>query len=117
MDYDEDVRFIVAPILEKMGYEVVGVANGAGAFRAAASQRFHLALVDINMPDMGEREAILQMRNLNPRLPVILLTDSPRGPDKELREATEGCIFKPLRPAQLKLVVKSVLEGQGQEEA
>ena len=49
VDYDEDIRFIVAPILEKMGYEVVGVRSGPDAIRAAASKRFHLALVDIKV--------------------------------------------------------------------
>lgn len=116
VDYDEDVSFIVAPILEKMGYEVVGVANGPEAIRAAASQRFHLALVDIKMPDMREREAIRRMRNLNPRLPLILITDSPDWADAELREATQEFLYKPLRPAQLKLTIERVLGGAGQEE-
>ena len=116
VDYDEDIRFIVAPILEKMGYEVVGVRSGPDAIRAAASKRFHLALVDIKIPDIGERSAIRQMRKLNPRLPLILITDSLHSASAKLREATQEFLYKPLRPAQLKLTIERVLGGAGQEE-
>jgi CheY-like chemotaxis protein len=110
IDDEEDFRFILSRTLEKEGYWVQAVETGAEAVRAMESQKFDLALVDIKMPEMGGRETIEEIRKLDPQLPVLLVTGSPDWPDRELRAATQGWIYKPFRLAQLRSMVRKVLE-------
>ncbi|MFQ5886432.1 MAG: response regulator [Anaerolineae bacterium] len=114
IDDDEDFRFILTRTLEKEGYGVQAVGSGAEAMQAMKSQRFDLALVDIKMPEMGGRETVKEIRKLDPQLPVLLVTGSPDWPDRELRAATQGWIYKPFRLAQLRSMVRKLLEEASQ---
>lgn len=112
IDDDEDFRFILTRTLEKEGYLVQAVGSGAEAIEALKSQNFDLALVDIKMPEMGGRETVKEIRKLDPQLPVLLVTGSPDWPDRELRAAAQGWIYKPFRLAQLRSMVQKLLEGE-----
>jgi len=114
IDDDEDFRFILARTLEKEGYLVQAVGSGPKAMEALKSQKFDLALVDIKMPEMGGRETVKEIRKLDPQLPVLLVTGSPDWPDAELRDATQGWIYKPFRLAQLRSMVRKLLEEPSQ---
>jgi two-component system NtrC family response regulator len=109
VDDDEDICYIVTRTLEKMGYEVLSARSGLEAIRAAANQRFCLALVDIKMPDMGGQEAITKMHEYDPQMPVILMTGSPDWLDWKLRMACQGCLYKPFRLEQLRAMIEAVL--------
>jgi len=110
IDDDEDFRFILTRTLEKEGYRVQAVGSGAEALEALKSQRFDLALVDIKMPEMGGRETVKEIRKLDPQLRVLLVTGSPDWPDRELRAVAQGWIYKPFRLAQLRSMVRKLLE-------
>lgn len=115
IDDDKDFRFILSRTLGKEGYRVQAVKSGAEAIWAMNNQKFDLALVDIKMPEMGGRETIKEIRKLDPQLPVLLVTGSPDWPDRELRTATQGCIYKPFKLAQLRSMIRKVLEHPPQE--
>ena len=114
IDDDEDFRFILTRTLEKEGYLVQAVGSGAEAIEALKRQRFDLSLVDIKMPEMGGRETVKEIRELDPQLPVLLVTGSPDWPDRELRAAAQGWIYKPFRLDQLRSMVRKLLEEPSQ---
>jgi len=114
IDDEEDFRFIITRTLEKEGYLVQAVGSGPEAIEALKSQNFDLVLVDIKMPEMGGRETVKEIRKLDPQLPVLLVTGSPDWPDAELRAATQGWIYKPFRLAQLRSMVRKLLEEPSQ---
>lgn len=109
IDDDEDFRFIITRALEKEGYRAQAAGSGAEAVEALKSQNFDLALVDMKMPEMGGRETVKEIRQLDPQLPVLLVTGSPDWPDRELQSATQGWIDKPFTLAQLRSMVREVL--------
>jgi len=109
VDDDEDLCYIITRTLEKMGYEVLAVASGPEAILAMTSQRFCLALVDINTPDVKRREAILRMRQYDPQMPVVLMTGSPGWPDAELQMTCQERLHMPFRLEELRSIVKSAL--------
>lgn len=111
VDDDPDMRFIMVRALEKLGYQVEAVEDGLTAIKATASQKFHLALVDIKMPGMGGLETIKAIRQISPQMPILIVTGSPDWPDPQLRAATQGCIYKPFRLEQLRSTVEKILEG------
>ena len=114
IDDDEDLRFIITRALEKEGYLVQAVGSGTEVIEALKSQIFDLALVDIKMPEMGGRETVKEIRKLDPQLPVLLVTGSPDWPDAELKATTQGWIYKPFRLAQLRSMVRKLLEEPSQ---
>jgi len=114
IDDDEDFRLILTHTLEKEGYRVQAVGSGAEAIEALKSQKFDLSLVDIKMPEMGGRETVKEIRKLDPQLPVLLVTGSPDLPDRELRAQAQGWIYKPFRLAQLRSMVRKLLEEASQ---
>ena len=52
---DPDIRFILQKSLEKIGYRIQAVESGLGGLEAIRGERFHLAIVNLRMPEMGAR--------------------------------------------------------------
>ena len=61
----DDERHIVRLIqvnLERQGYEIVTAFTGEEALAKLFSQRFDLAVIDADLPDMAGREVIARIR-------------------------------------------------------
>ncbi|MCB0318117.1 MAG: type II/IV secretion system protein [Bdellovibrionales bacterium] len=73
---DEDVRRILALLLEKEMFEVIEAENGLAALNAVYEHNPTLVLCDLMMPVMDGREFLLKMQSNNDtsKIPVIILT-------------------------------------------
>jgi len=109
---DPDMRFIIQKGLEKIGYRVQTVASGLEGLEAIRSEKFHLALVNLRMPEMGGEEAISEIRKIEPQIPVVVVTGSPGWPAKELKAQIQGLIYKPFRLKELRSLVHDLLEAK-----
>jgi signal transduction histidine kinase/ligand-binding sensor domain-containing protein/CheY-like chemotaxis protein len=92
--------------LEKMGYKVDIVNNGAEAVAAWESGRYHLILMDCQMPVMDGYQATREIRSREPRgarIPVVALTaDAMSGAERACLEAgMDGYLTKPLDRGRL----------------
>jgi ligand-binding sensor domain-containing protein/signal transduction histidine kinase/CheY-like chemotaxis protein/HPt (histidine-containing phosphotransfer) domain-containing protein len=91
--------------LEKMGYKVDIVSNGADAVAAWEAGRYHLILMDCQMPVMDGYQAAreIRLREGASRIPIIALTaDAMKGAEEQCREAgMDGYLTKPLDRARL----------------
>jgi two-component system, sensor histidine kinase RpfC len=97
---------ILRRILEMAGHQVVVVTDGASAMEALGLERFDLALMDINMPEMSGYEVtkLYRMEHLSePRLPIIALTaDGTSETERLCREAgLDAVLTKPVEANQL----------------
>jgi len=78
MDDEPVIRAVVTHMLERLGYEVETVADGAQALESyrKASQsgrRFDLTVMDLTIPGgMGGREAVAKLREIDPSARVIV---------------------------------------------
>jgi signal transduction histidine kinase/ActR/RegA family two-component response regulator len=78
MDDEETIRELGTRVLQRAGYEVTAVADGAAAlqeFRTArqAGRPYALAILDLTVPGgMGGREAIERMRQTDPGMRAIV---------------------------------------------
>lgn len=109
---DPDVRFIVKETLGKIGYEVQAVESGLEGLEAIRRERFHLAIVNIKMPEMGGEETIREIRKIDPQIPVVVVTGSPHWPTEEFKAEIQGCIYKPFRLKELRSLVRDILEAK-----
>ncbi len=71
---DDSMRAYLARALERTGYEVVAVANGADAVPLISSDQFDLLLTDIVMPEMDGIELAQHAATVAPGMRIMFIT-------------------------------------------
>jgi DNA-binding response OmpR family regulator len=110
---DPSVLSLLQLCLEQAGYEVVAASTVRAAAEHLQSGRFHLALLDLRLPD-GEGLSLLP--SLRQReVPVIMLTARDRLADKirGLEGGADDYVTKPFEPLELLARVRAVLRRRG----
>jgi CheY-like chemotaxis protein len=61
-------------VLEELGYGIVTASNGHDALERFTRQKFDLVVTDYKMPRMDGLELIVNLRKLEPELPIVLIS-------------------------------------------
>ncbi|NYF80418.1 response regulator [Granulicella arctica] len=114
VDDDEDIRALTKTFLEHEGYSVFccGDAERAGhVFRSAS--RIDLLITDFYMPKTSGMDLALELRQQNPRLPILLISGGFVWGDNLKRLLGEGWRFlgKPFALPELLATVHAILGG------
>ena len=106
-------RRITRKILEELGYEVEDVSDGAQALEAYVLHRHDVVVLDLLMHGMYGGDVLHKLKELNPTLPVIIVTaDIQRTTREAVKEAgAVAMVNKPVSKDQLQEVMKIVLGG------
>lgn len=101
-------------VLEKLGYAVDVVGTGREAVTAWQTGRYHLILMDCQMPELDGYEATREIRRLEAgerRIPIVALTaHAMQGADAECKEAgMDEYLSKPLDRGKLKTCLEHLL--------
>jgi len=107
------LRELGALALESLGYEVATAMDGREA--VATFDRIHdrlcAVLLDLKMPRMGGREAFIELRRIDPTVPVIICTGY--GENEEVQElltlGARGMLAKPYQISALAAKLRRVL--------
>ncbi|MBE0541866.1 MAG: response regulator [Verrucomicrobia bacterium] len=108
-DDDASVRESLRKLLHGEGYQVVAVANGAEAVEVFRTEqhRIDLLLVDLNMPSKNGWATLDRLIEINPSLPVLIVTGQPNQYDMAEASGVSGLVEKPIDvPALLRLIQK-----------
>lgn len=70
VDDDEDLTFIISEMLEGYGYRVSHAENAEKAFELLSENKYHLVLLDINLPETTGFELCRELRKAS-SVPVI----------------------------------------------
>src|SRR5262245_52243511 len=73
-DDDRAFRETVRGMLEPRGFRTITAGNGEEALRIVQLQPVHLLLLDMHMPRLTGLETVGRIRQLNSRLPCVLLS-------------------------------------------
>jgi CheY-like chemotaxis protein len=107
VDDDEAVRESLRKLLHGEGYQVIAVSNGVEAmetFRQEVDQ-IDLLLVDLNMPMKNGWATLDQLIEVNPLLPVLIITGQPNQKEMAQAAGVSALVEKPIDvPALLKLI-------------
>jgi CheY-like chemotaxis protein len=100
-------------LLEEKGYKVTPVTNGADAVACAARERFDAVLLDETMPGLGGLATLEAIKEQNPSLPVVLVTKNEAESlmDEAIGRRIDDFLLKPIRPTQIFLALKRILES------
>ena len=104
IDDDDDIRDVLAAILEDQGHDVETAVDGvAGLERLRSGDRPALILLDMMMPRI-DGEGFLKALRGNPNtadIPVVILTGHPEARRKAAELGTAGCLMKPVELVEL----------------
>ncbi|MEJ7809880.1 MAG: response regulator [Gemmatimonadaceae bacterium] len=99
--------------LRERGFEVDSATNADDAVELLRRRPYHLVLLDEQMPGKRGIEALREMREVDPHLPIVMVTKS--EDDATLREAigvnAGDYLVKPVNPRQVLSVITRILEG------
>lgn len=81
VDDEPDVRTIVRLIARRQGYHTVEAANGQEAIDVLTdpTQAIDAVVLDVTMPVMTGHEALPRLRELDPDVPVVLISGYDRS--------------------------------------
>jgi DNA-binding NtrC family response regulator len=74
VDDDRNALFTIAQMLRDEGYQVLTAGNGREALSAFKKNLIRLVISDIRMPDMSGIDLLIELKNIQPEIAVILLT-------------------------------------------
>ena len=96
-------------------YEVRAVNDGAAAVDFLDENEVDLVLLDMVMPGMGGRETYLTLRDVNPRVKVILVSGYALGADAQatLDDGALGFLHKPFAMERITAEIAEALSGGG----
>lgn len=110
-DDDPSIADTLAPFLERAGFHVLTVSDGAAALDKIHSHRPALVILDVLMPRMDGREVLRRIRRENSWLPAILLTQVGESSERALalEEGADDYLNKPFDPHELLARIRAVL--------
>ena len=95
--------------------EIVGeAANGRDAIQLVGTLSPHLVIMDLNMPGMNGIEAIVDIKRRFPATKVLVLTihKTEEYIHESLRAGADGYVLKDASHDELRVAVKSILNGK-----
>jgi CheY-like chemotaxis protein len=86
VDDEETARSVTCRMVRGLGYQTRTARDGREALRHIQQHpgEVHLVLTDLIMPYMDGGEFSERVRDLHPRLPIVLMSASPAGEAAEL---------------------------------
>jgi DNA-binding response OmpR family regulator len=109
---DDDVELVamLKSYLERDGFEVMAVHDGAAGAAAALSGDYAIAVLDVMMPRVDGIEALRRIR-MKSQIPVLMLTAKGDGTDRivGLELGADDYVPKPCSPRELVARIRAIL--------
>jgi DNA-binding NtrC family response regulator len=115
---DDDISSlsVLCEVLTRAGYQIVSAQSGYEAMQRVEANVVDLAILDFNLPDTTGLELLQQIKQLQPGVPVIIMSAN-TSPSLKLDVFEAGAytfIAKPIKLPQLLQFVSRALDFQQQ---
>jgi len=111
VDDDLHIQRLYKEEFQDEGYEVVVASNGAEAMEMFDKENPDIVTLDILLPDVDGIRILRQMKEKNPKIPVIMSTAYDYRDDFAVW-ASEAYIVKSSDLDELKIMIKKLLSKQ-----
>lgn len=112
VDDSKAIRDLMVHILSEANHEVITAPDGVEALAIARENNFDLALIDVNMPNMGGLSLVSKLRRLDEYkfTPMIMVTTetSDYKKNKAKTMGATGWLTKPFTAERLLAAVNKV---------
>ncbi|MBD3349279.1 MAG: response regulator [Candidatus Eisenbacteria bacterium] len=100
--------------LEQKGFEIGSATGGEEALGLLRDNRYDLVLLDEMMLGMDGLETLGEIKELDPSLPVVMVTKSEEEElmNDALGRRIDDFLIKPVKPTQVFLAIKRILDGR-----
>ena len=111
---DDEIELLKPHVLflEDKGFIVETTTNGQDAIDMFSKNRYDIVFLDENMPGLTGLETLVRIKNVNPAVPVVMIT---RSEEEHIMEDAIGSkiadyLIKPVNPSQILLCIKKNLD-------
>jgi len=117
VDDDENIRKVLATILEDNGYVVESADTAKKAIKKAKDSFYNLALIDIRLPDMEGIELLTRIKDTTPKMRKIIVTGYPtlQNAIEAVNKGADAYIIKPFDIEKALKTIKEELKKQEEE--
>jgi DNA-binding NtrC family response regulator len=115
VDDDENIREVLATILEDEGYTVESVDTARKAIEKTRRNFYNLALIDVRLPDLEGIELLTKIRDTTPRMRKIIITGYPTM-QNAVEAVNKGADAYVLKPFDIKKVLEKIKEQLKKQE-
>jgi len=118
VDDELKIREMVSSYLINEGYDTIEASNGYEVLEQVKKYEVDIILLDIMMPGMDGYQTLREVRQINKKIPVILLTAKTDEVDKliGLEMGADDYITKPFSLRELLARIKAVLRRTSSHE-
>lgn len=112
VDDDEGLLHFLCRLFSRQEYEVRSCDNGAAALELIGSENFDLILLDYKMPGLNGLDTLKQIRNLQVKTPIIVMTayGTMDTAIEAMKLGAYDYILKPFDKAELEDLARDALE-------
>lgn len=112
IDDEEHMCWALERAMRQEGYQAISTTRGSKGLELIKEHAPTLVILDLKMPEMDGLEVLKKIRELNPRLPVVMLTahGSIETAIEAMKLGASDYLTKPFDLDELKLVIKQNLQ-------
>lgn len=109
---DVTVNAIVTNILKTLKIKITSVKDGLEGLEEFKQNKYDLVISDINMPNMDGLEMSRQLRNLDAKIPIVLVSGNSDGETflKSIEIGVNGYLVKPINLVTLVRELSRVMQ-------
>ena len=108
---EEPIRKFTCINLRRNNFEVLEAGTGEEGLNILQNETIHLILLDIMLPGINGYKTCEEIRKINDKIPVILLTAKGQDQDKiqGFRSGGDDYVVKPFNPIELVARINAIL--------
>jgi DNA-binding NtrC family response regulator len=117
IDDDENIRKVLATILEDEGYIVETAETAKKGIEKSEKTFCNLALIDIRLPDMEGIDLLLKLRSTKPKMRKIIVTGYPtlQNAVAAVNKGADAYVMKPFEVDKILQTIREQLKKQEEE--
>ncbi len=117
VDDEATITEFISELFIEDGQEVIRISEPESALSELQTAAFDLLITDLRMPGMSGHELIQRAREIQPGLPVVIITGNGtmESAVKALRQGVDDFLTKPFDIETLERVIHRVLKARGLE--